>query len=200
MARVRRTPEEARAQILDVAAKRLESHGLKGLGVADVAKDAGMSHATVLHHFGSSDQMQRALAGQMTAELVSDLLASMSGDGELDGRELCRKLFDTLTRSGHGKLIAWAAVTDQSIDITSASEQEGGALFANLVSSLAGRLNVDVTTARHVVYLTATTALGAALTGGTLSRMLGMDKREAGSFPEWLAELVDQLVRDTRAK
>ena len=59
--RARRTPEAARRLVLDAAAARLEEHGLKGLNVVDIARDAGMTHATVLHHFGSAEKMQRAL-------------------------------------------------------------------------------------------------------------------------------------------
>ena len=55
--RRRRTSEQARAAILEVARQRLGEHGLDGLNVVDVARDTGISHATLIHHFGTADGM-----------------------------------------------------------------------------------------------------------------------------------------------
>ena len=43
--RKRRTPEQARADILGAAENRLQKLGLEGLNVVGVAEDAGLSHA-----------------------------------------------------------------------------------------------------------------------------------------------------------
>ena len=73
--RVRRSAEESRALILDIAQRRLASHGLDGLNIADIAAEAGMSHGTLLHHFGSSDGMRKALADRMGQRLLEQVLA-----------------------------------------------------------------------------------------------------------------------------
>ncbi len=64
--RRRRTAEESKTIILEVAAKRLREHGLEGLNITGVAEEAGISHATLIHHFGSSGGMRDALADKMT--------------------------------------------------------------------------------------------------------------------------------------
>ena len=192
--RSRRTPEEARRLVLGAAAARLAEHGLKGLNVVDVAKDAGMTHATVLHHFGSAEKMQRALVQEMTATLLQDLMIALDGKGDLDGGELCDLLFDALSRKGHGKLIAWASATDQRI--AEEFRDARGALFGELVQSLSTRLQMSEATARRMVYLTATSALGAALTGAALARRRGMSREEAGAFPEWLSKQMDRGIED----
>lgn len=192
--RARRTPEEARRVVLDAAAKRLAEHGLRGLNVVDVAKDAGMTHATVLHHFGSTEKMQRALVQDMTETLIRDIMTALDGEGDLDGGELCDLLFDALSRKGHGKLIAWASVTDQQI--AGEFREARGALFGELVQSLSTRLQMSEATARRMVYLTATSALGAALTGDALAPLLGMSREESGSFPGWLSRQMDRVIED----
>ena len=193
--RARRTPEAARRLVLDAAAARLEEHGLKGLNVVDIARDAGMTHATVLHHFGSAEKMQRALVEDMTGTLLRDMVIAIGGDRELDGGELCVQLFEALSAKGHGKLIAWASVTDQRI-ASESGDGERGALFSQLVGTLSKRLKVDEATARHMVFLTATSALGAALMGDALAPLIGLSREESAAFPEWLSARMDRIVED----
>ena len=73
--RRRRTAEESRSLILEVAARRLREYGLDGLNITGVAEEAGISHATLIHHFGSSGGMREALVDKMTLDLMSDLLS-----------------------------------------------------------------------------------------------------------------------------
>ncbi|MBV1885644.1 MAG: TetR family transcriptional regulator, partial [Parvibaculaceae bacterium] len=49
--RIRRTAEEARRLILDAAEKRLAEQGPEGIRLQDIAKDIGVSHPAILHHF-----------------------------------------------------------------------------------------------------------------------------------------------------
>ncbi len=55
--RVRRTPEEARALLLEAARKLIGEHGPDGVGLKDVAREAGVSHALVSHYFGTWDKL-----------------------------------------------------------------------------------------------------------------------------------------------
>jgi len=68
--RKRRTAEEAKTLILETAAERLRDQGVDGLTVKGVAEQAGMSHATLIHHFGSSEDMRRELEVHMTSKLL----------------------------------------------------------------------------------------------------------------------------------
>jgi AcrR family transcriptional regulator len=51
--RVRRTPEEARTLILDAADSVFREHLPDVVGLKDVARAAGVSHALVTHYFGT---------------------------------------------------------------------------------------------------------------------------------------------------
>lgn len=54
-------PERARRLILAAALKSFATKGYRGTRVADVARSAGYSEATVFHHFGSKAELFRAV-------------------------------------------------------------------------------------------------------------------------------------------
>ena len=194
MARVRRTPAEARRLILDTAARRLARHGIKGLNIADVARDAGITHATLLHHFGSADGMQRSLMTDMTAALLRDVLAALEDQSADDDDAVVQALFGTLAKGGQANLVAWAAITEQDVRVDpEAPGGPTGQLFADLIDVLVAKLGGQRARAQRVVYLVATTALGAGLIGPTLPGMLGMSEAETQAFPRWLAEQLPKL-------
>ncbi len=78
--RVRRSPEAARENILQSAERLLLERGPQGLKLVEVAQGAGVSHATVLHHFGSIDGVQTALAEAMIRQLVARVLEAERPD------------------------------------------------------------------------------------------------------------------------
>src|SRR5260221_641713 len=51
--RKRRTADEARTAMLDAAEQRLVASGPAAIRLQEVAADVGVSHPTVLHHFGN---------------------------------------------------------------------------------------------------------------------------------------------------
>src|SRR5215213_10284407 len=46
-----------RQRILDVAAQLFREHGFEGIGVADLMKEAGLTHGGFYGHFSSKDQL-----------------------------------------------------------------------------------------------------------------------------------------------
>ncbi len=82
--RKRRSAEEARLVILDAAQARLGQYGISGLNIVDVARDAGMSHATLIHHFGNTNDMRRALVHHMTDRLLRDMISVLRSDSAFD--------------------------------------------------------------------------------------------------------------------
>src|SRR5947208_17173240 len=56
-----RTPnsrkQDTHERILDVAARAIRRHGYAGVGVADVMKDAGLTHGGFYAHFESRDAL-----------------------------------------------------------------------------------------------------------------------------------------------
>src|SRR6187551_1749206 len=83
-----RTPNsrkhETHERIVDVAARAIRRHGYAGVGVADVMKEAGLTHGGFYSHFESRDALLvEALerAGRQSAETVSRAAASRAGAG-----------------------------------------------------------------------------------------------------------------------
>ncbi len=183
MARVRRTPEEARELLLNIAAERLREIGLKGLNVKDVAAAAGMSHATLLHHFGSAEAMQQALVRRLTQSLVTDLVEALQGPVNQQPAEICRGLFEAMARDGHARLAAWVNVTEQALP--TALDQHD--LFADLVEALRARLDLDsLDEARRTVVMVASAAIGFELVRDALPGVVGLSEEQTDRFPEWL--------------
>ncbi|CAM5231986.1 TetR family transcriptional regulator [Streptomyces xanthochromogenes] len=81
-ARVRRTPDEARRQILEAAAGLLAAGGPAAVQVRAVAAAVGVSDAAVNHHFGTREQLLSALLRFGGAKLKSQLRAALDEWGD----------------------------------------------------------------------------------------------------------------------
>lgn len=195
--RRRRTADESRANILDVAAKRLHEYGLEGLNITGVAEEAGISHATLIHHFGSSGGMRDALADKMTADLIQDLMAAF--DAHVPTSQLTRNVFSNLAEAGHAKLVAWRSLesgnerraqqADASNTPSTRDLAETQALFQKLLLRAQSALAVkDSGEVRRVVFLVAIAAVGYGIAGPVLAQVLGIGDEEIGQFPEWLTQ------------
>ncbi|MFK7916003.1 MAG: TetR/AcrR family transcriptional regulator [Pseudomonadales bacterium] len=198
--RIRRTAADAKALILETAARRLKAQGLDGLNLTGVAEDAGISHATIIHHFGGSEDMRRALVTHMTASLLTDVVTALQQ--EVPPVELCQSLVQTITENGHARLLAWLAV-DSGTPMASPSE-DVQTLFAAVIQTVADDLHSphaepgkmsppcpeELERARNIVLLIASTAIGLGISGDSLTELLGMSTADRTAFPSWLATLV----------
>ncbi len=114
--RRRRAPEVARREILDAAAALFAERGFDGVAVTDVARAAGMSHALVLHYFGTFEELVAAVVREGNAAVARDVLARL---GDLDapiapGRLLAR-VVTAMRGTSHGRLFAWALLTGRAV-------------------------------------------------------------------------------------
>ncbi|MEM9624245.1 MAG: TetR/AcrR family transcriptional regulator [Pseudomonadota bacterium] len=179
--RRRRTADESRSLILTTAAERLRIYGLEGLNITGVAEDAGISHATLIHHFGSSGGMRDALAQKMTLDLVQDLVVAL--DAKVSPSELARNVFAALSEGGHGKLLAWRAVEGGSGQDFSVVREMFGKLLATTQKVLEVDTREDL---QRIILLVATAAIGYGIAGDTLCDLLGMSEETVDGFPQWV--------------
>ena len=195
--RVRRTPEQAREEILAVARTRLLEHGIDGLKIADVARDLRMSHATLLHHFGSSEGMRTALITRMGADVLTELLATMDG-AQASEDQRARWLsttFATLAEARHGQLFAWLAL--QPGQASAVSDDQIVAPTANLFGELLGRMQkvMPLGQAQFLVTLVVTSAIGMGVSRGWLGAMgLPADDADVAGFVRKLSALLPATV------
>jgi AcrR family transcriptional regulator len=192
--RVRRKPEEARALILDAAEKSMAEGGPAGIRLQDVAKIAGVSHPTILHHFGSRDGLVRALNLRTLEDFKAALLANMqatTSNGD-DGIALSFAMY----RNGLAQRMLW--------HLQANTEPEGRLdVFDSIVAALHEMRKSfalpghepDLADTRNVVHLVTVAAMGDALIGARL-RNAGDKEREAGAaFEKWLSDLITLFMR-----
>ena len=185
-ARRRRTASESRALILEVAAERLRNIGIEGLNIKGVAEAAGISHATLIHHFGSSRGMRDALADKMFVDLVDDLVGAM--DAKVPPEEIVRNVFSAMSEGGHARLVAWRAV-----------EGEMRVSNVDLVVAGLGRLSERMQTIlgvserseiQNTIMLVALAGIGFGLSGPVLAGALNLNADDIEHFPEWVVRQI----------
>ncbi|MET0385139.1 MAG: TetR/AcrR family transcriptional regulator [Polyangiales bacterium] len=108
----------ARELILDAAEKRLVVVGPSGIRLQDVAADAGLSHPTVLHHFGSRELLVKAVITRSIEAINASLVAAIQASaGKVTQMEA---IFETvagaLERGGHARVMLWLALEGHLID------------------------------------------------------------------------------------
>src|SRR5271156_1126604 len=110
--RKRRTAEEARSAILDAAGRRLAAAGPAGIRLQEVAADVGVSHPTVLHHFGSREGLIEAVVARALDSLHAGLLEAVQAPEKgTDAVEaLLDRVADTMVNGGHARTFLWLAL------------------------------------------------------------------------------------------
>ena len=111
--RRRRTAEEAQTAILDAAERRLAASGPDAIRLQEVAADVGVSHPTVLHHFGSREALVQAVVRRALDKLHAGLLSAVQAAPESTDQvtALLDAVFDTLAARGHGRTFLWLALS-----------------------------------------------------------------------------------------
>lgn len=106
--RIRRTPEEAKQILLDACVELLIAHGPDGVGLKDVAKKAGVSHALVTHYFGSIEKLIEAALERYAEKQRGLAIARIASAPELGPREWMRQFFDWGSRPETARMVAWS--------------------------------------------------------------------------------------------
>ena len=173
--------------------------GPAGLRLQDVARAAGVSHPTILHHFGSREGLVRALNLRSLEGLRNSVVAQLSS--AQPGGDSIQRTFAAY-RDGMAQRILWL--------IQSAPPGTPGSLtfFDEIVAALhALRLKFaapgtvpDIEDTRAVIHLISIAAFGDAVIGPRLRQASGAKERAARErFETWFAALID-LYMTTASK
>ena len=174
--RVRRSPEDARAHILDAAeavfARRLPDE----VGLRDVAERARTSHGLVTHYFGTYDRLVEAVLVRRL-DAARELAFARLADVTLaaDDIPLVSVLVDLLADRALMRLLAWAFLTGRGAPLLGRRGQLGrlvDAIAARLAARGApvARARVEVTTIAAVTIIT-----GLGVAGDALAHLLDRD-------------------------
>jgi AcrR family transcriptional regulator len=169
--RVRRAPEDARANILAAAETLLVEEGPLALKLADVASAAGVANASVLHHFGSIDGLHAALMERMVSQLVAEVmaLADEGGPTREDKQEaVFEALFEVFETRGAARLAAWLELTGEWRRMTHIRDA-----VQSVVMRRASFGDVNPQQALDLVMISVTLAMGAGLFGRALAELVG---------------------------
>jgi AcrR family transcriptional regulator len=178
--RRKRTPEEARDEALAAARRLLLDKGPNAVTLAAVGKALGMTHANVIHHFGSAAGLQSALMASMVRDLATALdgaVAHVRSDAAAP-RALVDIVFEAFDRGGAGRLAAWIVLSGDLTSLEPVRQAVG-----DLVQAIEEKFSDEGEHAHRritsAVLLIATCAFGDALIGAPLRQMLGRED-EAG--------------------
>lgn len=141
--RVRRSPEEARALILEAAERVFAARGPDAAGLKDVAREAGVSHALVSHYFGTYEGLVEQVFERYVARMRTGLitrLAALSGGGAADVDLLVDDFFATVAQPSYTRLALWALLSGR-LDAKDffARRQQGMRLVADAIEAAAAR-------------------------------------------------------------
>ena len=201
--RVRRTPEEARATILDAADRVFAKHLPDTVGLKEIGKEAGVSHALVTHYFKTyGGLVEAALERRFTRlreSLVKQLVVAL--DAKAGVAEILATYRAAITRDAADpvtvRLAVWAMMSGRT------AEED---FFANRVQGL--RLLADALESRTDVAredlefcLIASFALSVVWTvgGPALAGALGK-KRPKGHdarFEARATRMIDAFLRES---
>lgn len=168
--------------------------GPMGLRLQDVARAAGVSHPTILHHFGSREGLVRALNQRSLEALRASVLAQL-GSAEPGGDNIKRTF--AAYRDGVAQRLLWLiqSGTEQTPGGLKLSEEIVDALHAVRVKIAAPGRAPDIQDTRAVIHLTTLAAFGDAVIGPRLRQGDGAKERaQRDRFEKWFAELLDLYI------
>jgi len=146
--RKRRSPDEARAVILHAAQRILAHVGPDAVGLKDVAREAGVSHALVTHYFGTIDGLIDAALEAHANEQRTALIERIALHPEDGPREWMQLYFDWVSKPVTARLLAWALVTGRTKRDDFFSRRQRGA--KRVVEAVTARLEAQG--AKHVAH------------------------------------------------
>lgn len=177
--RRRRTPDEARREALIHARELLLLGGPDAVTLVAVANLIGVTHANLIHHFGSASGLQSALMGSMVEDLstaLNSIVVKLRTD-EGAPMEVVNAVFDAFSDGGAGRLAAWIALSGDlsHLEPVKAAVLELVEAIRDKLGDADGRARERISSA---VLFIALSAFGDALIGAPLTGMLGQKPDE----------------------
>ena len=109
--RKRRSSDEARTAILDVTEAQLQKVGPGGIRLQDVAAAVGVSHPTVLHHFGSREGLIEAVVARALESIQSGLFEEVVAAPGTEGVQvLIDRVAAQMKGNGRARTLLWLAL------------------------------------------------------------------------------------------
>jgi AcrR family transcriptional regulator len=200
--RQRRTAEVAREQILDAAESRLERFGPGGIRLQEIAADIGISHPTILHHFGSREGLVEAVVMRALEGLQRRILEIVSDPQFLVGSrdDVVRAVIATLSDRGQARLMAFLALEGRPQDDPLKMLRRLAEMLHTRREAHSHEAPFDDTL--FMVLLVALALFGEGVLGDAMfdSAGLGGERGARDRFHAWLVDLIDHHMRGKTKK
>lgn len=175
--RRRRSPDEARREAISQARTLLLTGGPDAVTLSAVAGRIGVTHANLIHHFGSAGGLQSALMGSMVkdlAEAIQEAVLRLRTD-EGAPLEVVNAVFEAFASGGAGRLAAWIALSGDlsHLEPVRVAVQD---LVDAIESKIGSHDHLPRNAIGSAVLFIALTAFGEALIGAPLRDMLNQDE------------------------
>ena len=191
--RTRLSAEAARDAILDATEKRLLEVGPQGLRLQDIAHHLGISHPTVLHHFGSREDLVDAVATRAMTKLHHELICAFTDLDVAHDKNLALRILERIDQvlrvRGHARLFAWLVLSKLKAPEKTLLRDTAHALHKAWTARGIPRSLED---AQFAVALTSAATFGLALVDRELFAMTGLPHTDAvrDRFRGWLANVM----------
>jgi AcrR family transcriptional regulator len=191
--RRRRPPELARQEILDAADRVFGEFQPDQVGLKEIAREAGVSHALITHYFGTYGGLVEATLERRVATLRQDMLGRLRESGVLARpTELLGLLFRTLDDPVHIRLMLWLIASERPSKVHAfALEQHGIQIVAHQVAEALTTLRPPPREVIHMLEHAMATAVAAAF-GWAASKM-----SLAGAIGRQVTRELDLQIQDT---
>ncbi|MEM1037764.1 MAG: TetR/AcrR family transcriptional regulator [Pseudomonadota bacterium] len=195
--RSRKSPAQARADILKAAEDLLIERGPDGLKLVEIAERAGISHSSIIHHFGSIANLLGDLALEISDRFSAELEGLLDKIDFSGGiiRPIVDLIFDVYACPANTKLISWLFVTDQ-FGQRSDVDQQGEKIAALLKHRLVQNGREHLATPAMISGIQTTIVMSAI--GDSIGRRM-LPHSVVANLPDdqtrqWVADLITQKL------
>ena len=186
MARIRRTPEAAKEHILAAARRLLIEEGPRALKLQRVGKEAGMSHASVVHYFGNIDGLTLALVKENHRQRREQLRAELAkaASKQERGQRIALALAQLADREQGRLLLSLMALGHDPFPPV---EEMGLQSIANVLSEMT---DIPFVEAQRMVLANVLVMLGEAMVGHQIRARLGVGDHanDRDQFRQWVLQ------------
>ena len=191
-----KSPEQAQAAILDAAEKIVVEVGPAGLRISAVAKQAGMAHPNIIHHFGSRDGLLEALAervGSAATERITSAISKALIAPPEQRLAAMTHVLDTAYPGDQGKVAVWLHLSGAKSSLKQNMQR-----IVELAHQLRQLIDddADYANTNRLVMLVTLALVGEVVSGHSIKGALGFgdDDNNRAHFRQWLAELLLNLT------